>query len=70
MQSSLSYPLALIAGVYFYLIHQLLFLLRFGELNLTFNRLDFTLIPVGSGSAVLLVYFLRGAQTKKAKRAL
>ena len=65
MTNYLSYPWALAWGLYYYVLFQLIFLARFGALNLSFNALDISLIVLGVLSVVLLVYFANKLSARK-----
>ena len=59
MKYLLSYPLALIWGLYFYLLFQLVFWVRFGHVNGSFDEGTFALYLVGVGSILLCQYLSR-----------
>jgi len=65
MTNYLSYPWALAWGLYYYVLFQIIFLARFGSLNLSFNALDISLIVLGVLSVVLLVYFANKLSARK-----
>jgi len=57
--------LTVVYGLYFYVLHQLVYLIRFGSLNTNFNLLDLLLIVVGILSVLLYVYFAKESDTKR-----
>jgi len=65
MKNYTSYPWAILFGLYFYLLFQVMFLLRFGSLNLTFNVLDLVIILVGIFSVALLFFCMRKLPAKQ-----
>ena len=65
MNTFLSYAWAPIYGLYLYVLFQILFLMRFGELNMSFSLLDLAIIFVGILSVVLLLYFMRKLTHKR-----
>lgn len=52
-----SYVWAIPFGLYYYVIFQLVYLARFGSLNMSFNVLDVSLLALGILSMVMLLYF-------------
>lgn len=44
-------------GLLYYVLFQLIYLVRFGSLNMTFNPLDLNLIVLGVVSVAALIYF-------------
>ena len=60
-----SYPWALLWGFYYYLVFQLIFLVRFGSLNISFSSIDRALPVIGILSVVLLMYFADKLQRGK-----
>lgn len=59
MNTFLTYPWALVFGLYYYVIFQLIYLARFGSLNLNWSMVDVSLPIVGIVSTVLFVYFAK-----------
>ncbi|MDE2078981.1 MAG: hypothetical protein KGI73_01195 [Patescibacteria group bacterium] len=59
MRVLLSYPWALAYGLYFYFLFQVVYLARFGSLNMTMSWGDLALYVVGVGSVLLCQYFSR-----------
>lgn len=57
MKSYSSYVWALPLGLYFYLLFQVVFLLRFGEFNLEFSYIDLGIWLVGVLSVLIATYF-------------
>lgn len=56
-------------GLYLYVLHQIVFFVRFGALNTTLSISDLFLIGVGILSILLYVYFARNSHTTR-KNAL
>lgn len=52
-----SYPWALAYGAYFYVLFQLVYLVRFGSFNMDVNVFDMSLYGVGVVSVLILLYF-------------
>lgn len=59
MNDHLSYPWALIYGLYFYVLFQAVFFVRFGTINTAMSTLDLSIIAVGILSVLLLMFFMR-----------
>lgn len=57
MGKYVTYPLALVWGLYYYLIFQLIYLVRFGAFNASFSTIDIFLYVNGVLSVTLYVYF-------------
>lgn len=66
MSTHLSYTWSLVYGLYFYLLFQVMFYLRLGRLNLTFESLDIMLWVVGVASVALTVYFAKKLERGRA----
>jgi len=59
MSRYLAYPWALVFGFYYYIIFQLVYLARFGDLNLSWNFVDVFLPAVGIISVAMFIYFAK-----------
>ena len=54
-----SYPWAFVYGLYFYVLFQVMYLVRFGSFNLSVSTTDLGLVIVGIGSVLMLMYTTR-----------
>jgi hypothetical protein len=58
MRRFFTYPFSILYGAYFYLIFQLMFVTRFGGINMHFTVLDIFIWLVGVASIAGLMYFM------------
>jgi len=65
MNTFLSYRWALAYGLYFYILFQLVFIVRFGMVNLNVSVADVALYVVGVVSVILCQYFSRKLRSRK-----
>ncbi len=59
MRRLLSYPWAFLYGFYFYLLFQIVYIVRFGHVNTVFSFSDTALYAVGLASVLLCQYLAR-----------
>jgi len=65
MSNYTSYPWAVLYGFYFYIIFQIVFLLRFGSINMNVSVLDAFLVLNGILSVLMLMWFANKLPRKK-----
>jgi len=65
MKNYFSYPWSILYGLYMYVIFHILFLVRFGRINVEVNSSDIFIVLVGIFSVVLLMYFGNKVGDKK-----
>jgi len=65
MSKFLSYPWAILFGLYMYIAFQVMYLIRFGSLNMEVQFIDLSILVVGILSVMIYVYFARKLTTKR-----
>ena len=65
MEKYFSYPWAFPFGLYFYVLFQIMYAMRFGNINTNYSILDLFIWAVGIGSVLMLMYFMRKLEHKR-----
>lgn len=64
------YLLAFVYGIYFFLLQEVIFFIRFGRFNTNLSWEDASLYVIGVASMLLVFYFLHKLKTQSSKRLL